>query len=78
MSIYEKVERTFGYRQLTLHMRNQTGETLGHLLRSVKRIFLFLPADDRLDSFYLHQPGHALMINVPRFVSAGKYHLSQT
>ncbi|WP_220483161.1 helix-turn-helix domain-containing protein [Paenibacillus thiaminolyticus] len=25
MSIYEKVDRTFGYRQLTLHMRRQTG-----------------------------------------------------
>ncbi|WGU96324.1 IS3 family transposase [Paenibacillus dendritiformis] len=28
MSIYEKVERTFGYRQLTLHMRRQTGKTI--------------------------------------------------
>ncbi|WP_374020068.1 IS3 family transposase, partial [Paenibacillus thiaminolyticus] len=27
-SIYEKVERTFGYRQLTLHMRRQTGKTI--------------------------------------------------
>ncbi|MGM1049738.1 MAG: IS3 family transposase [Bacillota bacterium] len=28
MFIYEKVERTFGYRQLTLHMRSQTGKTI--------------------------------------------------
>ncbi|MCY9652242.1 IS3 family transposase [Paenibacillus thiaminolyticus] len=28
MSIYEKVERTFGYRQLTVHMRRQTGKTI--------------------------------------------------
>ncbi|MGM1048826.1 MAG: IS3 family transposase [Bacillota bacterium] len=28
MSIYEKVERTFGYRQLTLHMCRQTGKTI--------------------------------------------------
>jgi len=28
MSIYEKVERTFGYRQLTLHMRRQTGKMI--------------------------------------------------
>ncbi|WP_374018204.1 IS3 family transposase [Paenibacillus thiaminolyticus] len=28
MSIYEKVERTFGYRQLTLHIRRQTGKTI--------------------------------------------------
>ncbi|MDG0871267.1 IS3 family transposase [Paenibacillus thiaminolyticus] len=28
MSIYEKVERTFGYRQLTLHMRRQMGKTI--------------------------------------------------
>lgn len=30
MSIYEKVECTFGYRQLTLHMRRQTGKTINH------------------------------------------------
>jgi transposase InsO family protein len=30
MSIYEKVEHTFGYRQLTLHMRRQTGKTINH------------------------------------------------
>jgi len=30
LSIYEKVERTFGYRQLTLHMRKQTGKTINH------------------------------------------------
>ncbi len=30
MSIYEKVERIFGYRQLTLHMRRQTGKTINH------------------------------------------------
>ncbi|WP_169082176.1 IS3 family transposase [Paenibacillus sp. PL91] len=30
LSIYEKVERTFGYRQLTLHMRKQTGKKINH------------------------------------------------
>lgn len=30
MTIYEKVERTFGYRQLTLHMRKQTVKTINH------------------------------------------------
>nr|WP_241484627.1 IS3 family transposase [Paenibacillus mucilaginosus] len=30
MSIYEKVEKTFGYRQLTLHMRKETGQTINH------------------------------------------------
>ncbi len=30
LNIYEKVERTFGYRQLTLHMRKQTGKTINH------------------------------------------------
>lgn len=30
LSIYEKVERTFGYRQLTLHMREQTGKMINH------------------------------------------------
>ncbi|MBB3114804.1 transposase InsO family protein [Paenibacillus phyllosphaerae] len=30
MAIYEKVERTFGYRQLTLHMRRGTGKTINH------------------------------------------------
>lgn len=30
MNIYEKVERTFGYRQLTLHMRKQTGKQINH------------------------------------------------
>ncbi len=30
MDIYEKVERTFGYRQLTLHMRKQTGKAINH------------------------------------------------
>lgn len=30
LSIYEKVERIFGYRQLTLHMRSQTGKTINH------------------------------------------------
>uniref|UniRef100_UPI003C7E1AC1 IS3 family transposase n=1 Tax=Paenibacillus sp. sgz302251 TaxID=3414493 RepID=UPI003C7E1AC1 len=30
MSIYEKVDRTFGYRQLTLHMRRQTGKAINH------------------------------------------------
>ncbi|ASR46625.1 hypothetical protein B4V02_08025 [Paenibacillus kribbensis] len=28
MSIYEKVERIFGYRQLTLHLRSQTRKTI--------------------------------------------------
>lgn len=28
MAIFEKVERIFGYRQLTLHMREQTGKTI--------------------------------------------------
>jgi putative transposase len=28
MSLYEKVEGTFGYRQLTLHMRRQTGKRI--------------------------------------------------
>ncbi|MGK5507277.1 hypothetical protein ACSNN5_04080 [Brevibacillus formosus] len=30
MIIYEKVEHTFGYRQLTLHMRKQTRKTINH------------------------------------------------
>jgi len=30
MTIYEKVEHTFGYRQLTLHMRKQTGKVINH------------------------------------------------
>ncbi|WP_353936529.1 IS3 family transposase [uncultured Brevibacillus sp.] len=30
MTIYEKVEHTFGYPQLTLHMRKQTGKTINH------------------------------------------------
>jgi putative transposase len=30
INIYEKVERTFGYRQLTLHMRKQTGKEINH------------------------------------------------
>ncbi|WP_354142454.1 IS3 family transposase [Brevibacillus brevis] len=30
MTIYEKVEHTFGYRQLTLHMRKQTRKTINH------------------------------------------------
>jgi putative transposase len=30
MTIYEKVERIFGYRQLTLHMRSQTKKTINH------------------------------------------------
>ncbi|WP_156182447.1 IS3 family transposase, partial [Paenibacillus algorifonticola] len=30
LSIYERVERTFGYRQLTLHLRDQTGKTINH------------------------------------------------
>nr|WP_239635540.1 IS3 family transposase [Paenibacillus sp. H1-7] len=30
MDIYEKVERTFGYRQLTLHMCKQTGKAINH------------------------------------------------
>ncbi|OBZ12903.1 transposase [Bacillus sp. FJAT-26390] len=34
INIYEKVERTFGYRQLTLHVRKQTGKKLNH-----KRIY---------------------------------------
>nr|WP_139230798.1 IS3 family transposase [Paenibacillus catalpae] len=34
MNIYEKVERTFGYRQLTLHIRKQTGKQINH-----KRIY---------------------------------------
>ncbi|WP_094155774.1 IS3 family transposase [Paenibacillus kribbensis] len=34
MSIYEKVERTFGYRQLTLHMREQTRKTI-----NLKRVY---------------------------------------
>lgn len=36
MSIYEKVERTFGYRQLTLHMRRQTEKNINH--KRVKRL----------------------------------------
>ncbi|HZG85911.1 IS3 family transposase [Paenibacillus sp.] len=36
MTIYEKVERTFGYRQLTLHMRKQTGKTINH--KRVRRL----------------------------------------
>jgi len=31
MTIYEKVEHTFGYRQLTLHMRKQTRKTINHI-----------------------------------------------
>lgn len=34
MSIYEKVECTFGYRQLTLHMRRQTGKKI-----NLKRVY---------------------------------------
>lgn len=30
MSVYEKVEGTFGYRQLTLHMRRQTEKQINH------------------------------------------------
>lgn len=30
LSIYENVERIFGYRQLTLHMRSQTNKTINH------------------------------------------------
>jgi len=30
MSIYEKVEGIFGYRQLTLHMRNETNKKINH------------------------------------------------
>jgi putative transposase len=30
MGIYERVERVFGYRQLTLHMRRQTGKIINH------------------------------------------------
>lgn len=30
MSLYEKVEGTFGYRQLTLHMRRQTRKRINH------------------------------------------------
>ncbi|MFC0215399.1 IS3 family transposase, partial [Paenibacillus chartarius] len=30
MSLYEKVEGTFGYRQLTLHMRRQTEKQINH------------------------------------------------
>lgn len=30
ITIYEKVARIFGYRQLTLHMRRQTGKTINH------------------------------------------------
>lgn len=30
MTMYEKVERTCGYRQLTLHMRKQTGKAINH------------------------------------------------
>jgi putative transposase len=30
MSLYEKVEGTFGYRQLTLHMRRQTQKLINH------------------------------------------------
>jgi putative transposase len=30
MSLYEKVEGTFGYRQLTLHMRRQTQKRINH------------------------------------------------
>uniref|UniRef100_UPI0040539E0C transposase n=1 Tax=Paenibacillus sp. FSL H8-0537 TaxID=2921399 RepID=UPI0040539E0C len=36
MTIYEKVERIFGYRQLTLHMRRQTGKTINH--KRIKRL----------------------------------------
>jgi putative transposase len=42
MTIYEKVERIFGYRQLTLHMRRQTGKAINHKrvyrLMKIKRI----------------------------------------
>jgi transposase InsO family protein len=34
MALYEKVEGTFGYRQLTLHMRRQTGMTI-----NLKRVY---------------------------------------
>ncbi len=30
MALYEKVNRTFGYRQLTLHMRKQTKKQINH------------------------------------------------
>jgi putative transposase len=30
MSLYEKVEGTFGYRQLTLHMCRQTEKQINH------------------------------------------------
>ncbi|MFC0216754.1 IS3 family transposase, partial [Paenibacillus chartarius] len=30
MSIYEQVERVYGYRRLTLHMRRHTGKTINH------------------------------------------------
>lgn len=30
MSLHEKVEGTFGYRQLTLHMRRQTEKQINH------------------------------------------------
>jgi len=30
LSIYEKVERIFGYRQLTLHLRSQMGKRINH------------------------------------------------
>ncbi|WP_081418619.1 IS3 family transposase [Paenibacillus sp. Leaf72] len=36
MTIHEKVERIFGYRQLTLHMCRQTGKTINH--KRVKRL----------------------------------------
>lgn len=36
MSIYEKVEHTFGYRQLTLHMCRETGKTIN--LKRVRRL----------------------------------------
>lgn len=39
MSLYEKVEGTFGYRQLTLHMRRQTGKLINH--KRVQRLMKF-------------------------------------
>lgn len=39
MSLYKKVEGTFGYRQLTLHMRRQIGKPINH--KRVQRLMAF-------------------------------------
>lgn len=40
MSLYEKVEGTFGYRQYTLHMRRQTGKPINP--KRVRRLMKFM------------------------------------